>query len=129
MRATAAGHRVGIVLQRVGAGNSCPTAAGHGARRRRGGNPAIRRGHLLLDLDGLVAFLRKRGRGRTELGLHGRTQSSIADFIRDLDVSKDLVKVRGTACIVVTLTSKIACHLISSLWWVEGERKKGKFIF
>ena len=71
-----------------------------------------------------MAFLRERGRGRTELGLNRRTQSSIADFIGDLDVSKDLVKVRGTARIVITLTSKIACHLISSLWWVEGERER-----
>jgi hypothetical protein len=40
-----------------------------------------------------VVFLRERRRGRAELGLHGRTKSSIADFIGDFDVSKDLIEI------------------------------------
>lgn len=93
---------VGVVLQ------------GRGPRAR-----ARTRGHLLFDLHSKrrVSFLAmyRAGLGTGILRLDRRAHGSIANFIREFDVTKDLVNVRSRAAIIITLAAKIAVHFIASL--------------
>ncbi len=104
---------VGVVLQ------------GRGAWA--GAGRAGRRGHLLLDFHGQggVGLFAVSGAGLRAgiLRLDRRAHRCITDLVRQFDVAKDLVNVRSRAAIVVTVTSKVAVHLVASLGGIKKSNK------